>query len=166
MTFETLATAEDQGPADPSLLAAKESGEATHKFVSFFLGEKHYAVPAHSVAEVVESLTPTRLPDAPPALMGIAPLRGDILAIVETGVKSAPLRNTKQKTVVLRPNHSVDMPVAFNVDQLGQILKIGVNHIRSASEADPLAEFESTVDSERVLIIEPSRIQNLLSAPE
>ena len=167
MTFDTPPLADGHAPASPPFPdTPQESGVAAHKFVSFFLGEKQYALPAHAVAEVVGCLTPTRLPDAPPALLGIAPLRGDILAIVDTGTKTQPAQSLKRKTVVLRPGQSVELPVAFNVDQLGEILKVSAEQIRSSSEIDPLAEFETTVGDKRVLLIEPIHIQNLLSASE
>lgn len=124
-------------------------------------------MPAHSVGEVVGRLTPTRLPDSPHGLLGIAPLRGDILAIVDAGASAAPIEVSKQKAVVLRPqSSSVDVPIAFNVDRLGELLQIADDEIRLADDGDPLASFESNVDGRSVLIIEPARIQNLLSAAE
>lgn len=169
MAFDPLPTTDEQTPSGLSRSqTSPETGDVLHKFVSFFLGEQQYALPAHSVAEVVGYLTPTRLPDAPPALLGIAPLRGDILAVVDTGTSSSsPAHILKQKAVVLRPSaRSVEMPIAFNVDRLGEILKIKADQIRCSKQSDPLAEFESTVNDKPVLLIEPARIQNLLHATE
>jgi chemotaxis signal transduction protein len=169
MAFAPLQPTDDQAPAgSPRSQTSPDNGDVLHKFVSFFLGEKQYALPAHAVAEVVGFLTPTRLPNAPPALLGIAPLRGDILAVVDTGISAtSPAQPSRQKAVVLRPNdRSVELPIAFNVDRLGEILKIGEDQIRSSTSSDPLATFESQLDDKCVLLIEPNRIQNLLSATE
>lgn len=170
MTFEPLPTSEEPGePGSTGSQVTPTHGGASHKFVSFFLGEKHYATPAHAVSEVVGYLTPTRLPDAPPALLGIAPLRGDILAIVDAGasIPAAAAQPSKQKAVVFRPNvRSIEIPVAFNVDRVGELLQIERAEIRISERQDPLAEFESTIDGKHVLIIEPARIHNLLSTAD
>jgi len=164
MAFDPLPTTDEPGQTGPSGSQAPSSSGVSHKFVSFYLGEKHYATPAHSVAEVVGHLTPTRLPDAPAALLGIAPLRGDILAVVDAGASTAPVQGSKQKAVVLRPNgRAVEVPVAFNVDRLGELLQLDPADIHYSEQGDTLAEFESTVGGKCVLIIEPARIQNLLS---
>ena len=166
MTFDLLPTQDEQASAGSSpLQASPDSGDVLHKFVSFFLGERQYALPANAVAEVVGHLTPTPLPDAPPALLGIAPLRGDILAVVNTATTPSPAQPSKKKAVVLRPgDRSVELPIAFNVDRLGEILKIGADQIRVSTQDDHLAAFESQIEDKLVLLIEPSRIQNLLSA--
>lgn len=140
------------------------SVETTHKFVSFYLGEKHYALPARAVAEVTGHLTPTPLPDGPAPLSGIAPHRGDILAIVNTGAAAGSGDPGKRKAVVLRPiGDKVDLPVAFNVDRIGEMLQIRAEDLRHASIDDPLGEFEASVKGQPVLIVDPSRIINLLS---
>jgi chemotaxis signal transduction protein len=140
------------------------TGETTHKFVSFYLGEKHYALPARAVAEVTGHLTPTPLPDGPAPLSGIAPHRGDILAIVNTGAAAGFGDPAKRKAVVLRPiGEKVELPVAFNVDRIGEMLQIRAEDLRHASSDDPLGEFEASVTGETVLVVDPSRIIDLLS---
>jgi chemotaxis signal transduction protein len=140
------------------------TGETTHKFVSFYMGEKHYAVPARAVAEVTGHLTPTPLPDGPGPLSGIAPHRGDILAIVNTGAAAGSGDPAKRKAVVLRPiGDKVELPVAFNVDRIGEMLQIRAEDLRHASSDDPLGEFEALVKGRPVLVVDPSRIIDLLS---
>jgi purine-binding chemotaxis protein CheW len=166
MTFDPH-TAGEQPAAGPSALPELPGGTSKHKFVSFFLGEKRYAIPAHAVCEVVGYITPTRLPDAPSALLGIAPLRGDILAVVDAGASRTTIPASKQKAVVLRPsNGTIELPIAFNVDRLGELLQIGRDEIRSLTHEDPLASFKSSFEGKSVLLIEPSRIQSLLSSTE
>lgn len=139
--------------------------EVSHKFVSFYLDDKHYAVSARAVAEVTGHLIPTPLPDSPASVFGIAPHRGDILAIVDTGVACRTTDADKRKAVVLRPSgDAVELPVAFNVDRIGEMLQIKAGEIKPTSIVDPLAEFEVTKPDGKVLIVEPSRILNLLYA--
>lgn len=138
--------------------------ETTHKFVSFYLGEKHYAIPARAVAEVTGLLTPTPLPDGPEPLEGIAPHRGDILAVINTGVAIGSGDPAKRKAVVLRPvRDNAELPIAFNVDRIGEMLQIRAKDLRHASSDEVLGEFEATVKGEPVLVVDPSRIADLLS---
>ena len=166
MAFDNPTMADASGDARfESSASPDEASEASYKFVSFYLDDRHYAVSARSVAEVTGHLTPTPLPDSPHSLHGIAPHRGDILAIVDTGVTSRNPESDKRKAVVLRPfGDAVEMPVAFNVDRIGELLQIGACDIRAASSSDPLADFEVSKGSEKVLIVEPSRIVDLLNA--
>ena len=139
-------------------------GHATYKFVSFYLNEKHYALPARAVAEVTAHLTPTPLPDGPASLLGIAPHRGDILAIVKTGISGGSADPAKRKAVVFRPiGEKVELPIAFNVDRIGEMLQIRAQDIRHTSTEDPLGEFEASVMGQPVLVVDPSRIADLLS---
>ena len=141
-----------------------DSGDTTYKFVSFYLNEKHYALPARAVAEVTAHLTPTPLPDGPGSLSGIAPHRGDILAIVNTGISVSSTDPAKRKAVVLRPiGDKVELPIAFNVDRIGEMLQIRAQDLRHASNEDPLGEFEASVMGQPVLVVDPSRIADLLS---
>ena len=158
------ASGSPQVASGDALTQTAPTGETTHKFVSFYLGEKHYAVPARAVAEVTGHLTPTPLPDSPGPLSGIAPHRGDILAIVDTGTAAASGDPAKRKAVVLRPTgDKVDLPVAFNVDRIGEMLQIRAEDLRHASSEDPLGEFEASVNGLPVLVVNPSRIIDLLS---
>lgn len=166
MALHTPPSAE--GSANVSPLDAQTqigtAADTTYKFVSFYLSEKHYAVPAKAVAEVTGHLTPTALPDGPGALAGIAPHRGDILAIVNTGVPSGPGDPSKRKAVVLRPiGDKVEFPIAFNVDRIGEMIQIRAADLRHASTDDPLSEFEASVNGQPVLVVDPSRIADLLS---
>jgi chemotaxis signal transduction protein len=139
-------------------------GDTTYKFVSFYLNDKHYALPARAVAEVTAHLTPTPLPDGPGSLLGIAPHRGDILAIVNTGISASSGDPAKRKALVLRPiGDKVELPIAFNVDRIGEMLQIRAQDLRHTSNNDPLGEFEGSVKGEPVLVIDPSRIADLLS---
>jgi purine-binding chemotaxis protein CheW len=51
-------------------------------FLTFRIGERHYALPAREVAEVIRVPAVARLPQGPKALMGLANLRGSVLPVV------------------------------------------------------------------------------------
>lgn len=166
MALDNPPSADGSSHAAPSDVRSqpRPTAETTHKFVSFYLGEKHYALPARSVAEVTGYLTPTPLPDSPEPLSGIAPHRGDILAIVNTGAAAGPGDPSKRKAVVLRPiGDKVELPIAFNVDRIGEMLQIRAEDLRHATSEDPLGDFEASVNGQPVFVVDPYRIVNLLS---
>lgn len=167
MALDHSPSAEGSGP-DPDTSLSEPIPHATvlHRFVTFYSGETQYAIPATAVAEVTGHLTPIGLPDSPISLSGIAPHRGDILAIVETGTSSGRVAEpAKRKTIILRPiGDNVELPVAFNVDRIGEILQIGASQITLSTAGDALAEFEVAGMDHPVLIVEPSRIVDLLAS--
>ena len=166
MALDHSPSAEGSG-LDPDTSLSEPVPHATvlHRFVTFYSGETQYAIPATAVAEITGHLTPIGLPDSPTSLSGIAPHRGDILAIVDTGTLSGRVAElAKRKTIVLRPlGDKVELPVAFNVDRIGEILQLGASQITLSTAGDALAEFEAAGLDHSVLIIDPSRIVDLLA---
>ena len=64
----------------------------------------------------------------------------------------------------MRPiGEKVELPIAFNVDRIGEMLQIRAQDIRHTSTEDPLGEFEASVMGQPVLVVDPSRIADLLS---
>lgn len=165
--MENLSTEVRSDVADQSEVFAPQEDNVgqLHKFVSFYLGDTQYALPAKDVAEVTGHLTPTPLPDSPENLLGIASHRGDILGVVRVGEEGSGRTAAKDKSVVLRPTGSVEMPIAFNVDRLGELLHINTADIYSATSPDPHAEFETMMDGRPVFIIEPARLIESLVRP-
>lgn len=52
--------------------------------VIFPIGEDRYAVPTSAVREIVANPHPTRLPNAPAALLGVFNLRGEVIPVFDT----------------------------------------------------------------------------------
>src|SRR3954454_3369116 len=65
----------------PELPEAAPGGN-DRRFLTFRIGERHYALPAREVAEVIRVPAVARLPQGPKALMGLANLRGSVLPVV------------------------------------------------------------------------------------
>lgn len=167
MAFDHMSAVDGPAEASPQTVVIPtlpEPATVPHKFVSFYSGDVRYAIPARAVAEVTSLLSPTPLPDSPLSLLGIASHRGDILAIVDTGTSSAAGDPLKKKSIVLRPiGDRFELPIAFNVDRIGEMVQFAAMEIRNLSTSDPLADFEGSASGERVLIVEPGRIVNLVS---
>lgn len=64
----------------PSQGSARPVG--IRRFLTFGLGSRLYALPAEDVAQVIRVPKVSRVPQSPPALLGIANLRGAVLPVV------------------------------------------------------------------------------------
>lgn len=147
-------------PEPPNYLAYDQP----RRFVSFFLGETQFALPAEAVEEVTVPLTPTPLPDGPASLSGIAHLKGDIVAVIDLGhgPPAGPLE--KRRSVVLRSHDSsIEMPIGFNVDRAGELVQIRVGEIGYSDFPDSIAPFEALIGGRTIRIVETSRISALLT---
>jgi purine-binding chemotaxis protein CheW len=58
------------------------AAQARRRFLTFLVGDRLYALPAEHVAEVIRVPSVARLPNSPKALMGLANLRGSVIAVV------------------------------------------------------------------------------------
>src|SRR5689334_910486 len=89
-----------------SLFLENQTAEASgEKFIVFFLDGELYAVSAAQVAEVVQMLAITPLPNVPEWLLGIANLRGEIISVVDLPKlwnKKTSQNPAKAKLIVLR----------------------------------------------------------------
>jgi purine-binding chemotaxis protein CheW len=61
---------------------AEAPADAGQRFLTFLVGERRYALPAQQVAEVIRVPSVARLPNSPTGLMGLANLRGSVVAVV------------------------------------------------------------------------------------
>ena len=151
------------GLSQPAIQHPQPSDQP-RRFVSFFLGENQFALPAEAVEEVTIPLVPTPLPDGPPALSGIAHLRGEIVAVVDLGEKPAAVSGEKRRSIILRSlDPSVEMPIGFNVDRAGEIVQIRIEEIGHSDSVDSIAPFEAIVGGRKIRIVETSRLSTLLT---
>lgn len=100
------------------------AGTPGEKFVVFFLSNKLYGILAREVAEVSQPLEIAALPNAPGWLLGIANLRGEIIAIANLPKilgENFPISTAKTKLLVLKTKN-FDTAIAFPVDKLTEIV--------------------------------------------
>ncbi|WP_205695541.1 chemotaxis protein CheW [Conexibacter sp. SYSU D00693] len=71
--FEPLATRAPVAPAGPAALVLE-------------VGDDHHALRLEDVRVVVEAPDVTRVPDAPPAVLGVLNVRGEVVPVLDTGI--------------------------------------------------------------------------------
>src|SRR5687768_9157661 len=102
---------------------------AMRRFVTFRLAEQLYALAAESVAEIIQVPNVTRVPHSPPALLGLANLRGAVLPLVSIrqliGVAEKAAQTGAGKAIVL----DGAAPVALAVDAVDALVAVAEDAI-------------------------------------
>lgn len=146
----------------PSPTPSDDCDARTEKFVSFKLGAGSYAVLAAAVAEVTHPLPLTPVPSPPPGLLGISPLRGDILAALDIrrllGEPPAAASDPKSKQIVLKRTNAHAAKLAFTVDRIGEIAAIDVLQIRPVPEASEFFIGEIQIEGRMIKVIDHSKL--------
>jgi purine-binding chemotaxis protein CheW len=92
-----------------------------NRFLTFWLDEQLYALRAEDVSELIRVPELARVPQGPPALLGIANLRGSVLPIAGLreilGAKTKAARLPTERAIVL----DVGAPVAVVVDSVANL---------------------------------------------
>lgn len=79
---------------------SRRRGDRDKNLVGFLLDEVHYAVDIFRVREIINPLEVVPLPHAPPAVLGVADHRGEVVPVVDVRRRfglatTAPTRRTK-----------------------------------------------------------------------
>src|SRR6185295_6181239 len=103
---------------------------AARRFLTFRLASSLYALPAELVREVIHLPAVARVPQGPPALRGIANLRGTVLPLVglqELLRSTQPVGvSTATKAIVLTDRAR---PVALAVDAVESLASVAAGRI-------------------------------------
>jgi purine-binding chemotaxis protein CheW len=140
-------------------------GGGTRRFLTFRLAERLYALPAESVAEVIRVPSVARVPQSPPALLGLANLRGAVLPLVSVrqliGVADSAERTSAAKAIVL----DGAAPLALSVDSVDALVAVAEDNIEvreaelSANEGERLTgAFHTGTRAEAAKILDVERL--------
>lgn len=122
---------------NPSL--QPEDGD--RQFVTFSAAGERFAVPMGPVQEIIRLPEVARLPMAPPALEGLANLRGRILPIIDLRrVLGVPVPETSDATRALVIH--IGQPLGFVVDHVASVIHASGQQLESAQS------LRSVVDAE------------------
>jgi purine-binding chemotaxis protein CheW len=133
---------------------------AARSFVTFRVAERRYALPAEDVVEVRRVPPMARVPQSPPALLGIANLRGSVLPIASLrgllGMKEEALQASARAIVL-----DVGSRVAIVVDAVDELVNIESERIERAQaelSAEPgerlTGSFQAAADGRAAKILD------------
>ncbi|REJ77881.1 MAG: hypothetical protein DWQ47_16095 [Acidobacteria bacterium] len=144
MTKETAGQPVRTASGEPAGAVGRETADGKtrvfqgRKFIVFVVGGSNYAVDSQTVSEVVRDLSPTRLPNTPDWLLGIANLRSEIVTVVEldtllSGEKAEGSQSPKHIVIRLK---TMDALIAFRVEKLREIITVDKTKIKAADVSE------------------------------
>ncbi|MEL0167382.1 MAG: chemotaxis protein CheW [Pseudomonadaceae bacterium] len=128
------------GQKDPATGAADNDGPAS-EFLTFVLGEEHYAIDIMAVKEIRGYESVTKIAKAPAYIKGVINLRGDIVPIVDLRIKfdvGEATYNEFTIVIVLQINERM---VGIVVDSVSDVIAL------TQSQRRPPPEFGVAFDS-------------------
>jgi purine-binding chemotaxis protein CheW len=118
-----------------------ERATTTQQFVTFFSGDEVFAVDISPVKEIIRVPIVVRVPLAPPALEGLANLRGKVLPIISLrrlcGFAEVPDNDSTRALVI-----DVGQPLGFVVDKVASV--VGVD----SSQIEAVGQLSTTVNTD------------------
>jgi purine-binding chemotaxis protein CheW len=121
--------------------ASKNAGgasEKTEEFVTFTIGGQLFGIPVLKVQDVLSSYTITRIPLAPPEVMGSLNLRGRVVTAIDVRRRLglAPIENTKDTMSIVAENEGE--LYSLMVDAVGEVLALPASaYERNLPTLDP-----------------------------
>ena len=119
----------------------------SNEFLSFFLGEEHYALDIMTVKEIRGYETVTKIANAPSFIKGVINLRGDIVPIIDLRIKFSVGEATYTEFTIVIMLNVCDRIVGIVVDGVSDVIKLQDEDIR------PPPEFGVAFDSKYLSLI-------------
>jgi purine-binding chemotaxis protein CheW len=108
------------------------SGDRDKNLVGFLVGEVHYAVDIPRVKEIIRPLPVVAIPHPPPAVIGVADHRGEVVPVLDVrrrfGLPDAPPTRRTKWIIVNLPGKRV----ALVVDAVTEVFAAGPQQQRAA----------------------------------
>ena len=143
-----------------SQLAARPAAAAdtaTLGVLVFALGTERYAIELSLLAEVFPFRSCTAVPGAPPELLGVINVRGDIRAVLDLGrVLNLGFSGSGATGYVLMTRRQ-DQPVGLRVDAIEEVRQIDPSQLTTArASSDPIAgsRFVTALTADTVMLID------------
>ncbi len=136
----------------------KDSQQGTQQFVTFMAGEEVFAADMTPVKEIIRVPKVVRVPLAPPALEGLANLRGKVLPIISLrrlfGFEELAHDDSTRALVV-----DVGQPLGFVVDRVSSVVGVDAGHIedvgaiRTTVNSDVLSSLIKDVGGHAMIMV-------------
>lgn len=139
---------------------------ASNKYVSFKIGEEHYAVPIEFVYDMKEMLPCSRIPNQPETYLGVANLRGNVIPVIDLR-KVFGIKNVKYDEftvfLMIKINSKIKGCVVDSIDdvvflepentQIAPVLsrKIKTDFVKFIAKDPKTGRFLIVIDVEKML---------------
>jgi purine-binding chemotaxis protein CheW len=144
----------------------RQRHDPTKSLVGFFVGDVHYAVPIDRVREICNPMPVVAMPNAPPAVVGVADYRGHVVPVVDVRLRFGlpPLAMTRRTKWILVDVH--ERFVALVVDAVTEVFGTGGAELRPSpslgggEDTRGIAGVTNLGDA-MVFVLEPARFAEL-----
>jgi purine-binding chemotaxis protein CheW len=114
--------------------------DGAERCLVFGIGAERFAVPLMAVDEVIETPAMQRIPDAPPSVLGVAPIRGALVTFYDPrpllNVEGASTASDAALLFVRSNGGDGERRVGLTIDLLYDTIVIEAEEVRSAPGAD------------------------------
>ncbi|NPA40074.1 MAG: chemotaxis protein CheW [Thermodesulfobacteria bacterium] len=127
----TLAKSEDVKL--PEKTEKEIATQETMTFVTFYMGEFLFGIPAEKIMEINKDVEITPVPLSDDYILGIMNLRGQIVTVMDLA-KKVQLKTEITPKINLIIKSEDEAPVSFVVEQVGEILEIPIAKLEKPPE--------------------------------
>jgi len=117
----------------PEKTTKEISTQETMTFVTFYMGEFLFGIPAEKIMEINKDIEITPVPLSDDYILGIMNLRGQIVTVMDLA-KKVQLKTEIVPKINLIIKSEDEAPVSFVVEQVGEILEIPVAKLEKPPE--------------------------------
>lgn len=104
------------------------------QLVGFVIGDEEYAIPILSIQEIIKPFSWTRVPQVPPAVLGVFNLRGAVIPLIDLRLKfGLPSQNQSDETRFIVMRHGDDV-AGFVIDRLTMAIRLKKTDIGPAPD--------------------------------
>lgn len=123
--------------------SAQGDGQDGQPLVTFCLNREHFAFPMAAVREIIRVPEVVRVPLSPPALEGLANLRGQMLPVVNLrrALRFQPIPNDSATRVVVVEEEGAHGIVGFVVDRVSRVI------IAHQDQVEPVGAGRGSIDA-------------------
>ncbi len=113
-----------------SALPAQSKGDASGKFLTFFLAGEEYGLEILKVQEINGMLPITRVPRTPAFIRGVINLRGKVIPVIDLRLKFGmdAAQQTEETCIIVVQAQGI--VVGIIVDKVSEVLNIGADDIQ------------------------------------
>lgn len=137
-----------------SLTSSRRDANEQLQYLTFMLGGEVFAMPIHSIKEIIEYGQLTEMPRMPGFIRGVINLRGAVVPVVDMGARFGkhPTQVARRTCIIIievvsgsDEEERIQQDIGVMVDAVNEVLEI------PASEIEPTPSFGANIRSDFIL---------------
>jgi purine-binding chemotaxis protein CheW len=134
---------------------AAEDNDVAREVRILFVGSRRLGILANEIDTIADWRKPTPLPGAPKTVLGVVAIRGRMLTVLDVAELIGEIASaTRTRLVSLRG----DEQLALAVDRTGEVIRFGLDELKTSDETSRLILGEIADGSESISILNVNEI--------